>query len=592
MWNRHDNILAKKLDCFLDKIKNSRINKKINELFEKLDNDIFVYFCLGFLICLTISKFFLFFTNYNYYFDSFAFYDISKSIFVDNFKDFGRVNLARHFQQNLDHFRNSAFPLLFPFLMACFNKIFNAGIVAGTIINFFLVFIIYYLNLKISKKLTNNLLSGILINFVLILNQSFCIELFMGFSIPLTIIFYQIIVYIFLFNEKINTKLAVIIGIIAGLALNTRFDTQLPMLSIAILISLKNKKISIKETLTFIGILFLFMLPWVMYSKIFFNVFYASDNSRAVLSSNTDALDFYTPTKVDTIFSEPFVWIKTYFTKKLPIILIVFYMSLVINTYFLIPVLFFKNNFKKNKELTYSYIILSLIFLALLGTITMSGFFWEVRYFLPIIWFISLIIIFYFPNSKKYLQIILILIILISPISQLKEWHEYFKNYDIYKHHRKTYLNPERFSDIVNNVKDVDDPIVMFLYTNVKNFRFFSVLTNIKSFTLSGNIYTNEKLFKDFIKDYSFDYIYVDTNNFKDFNFEDDIYQYDNEKCELGKNNKNLPNKQNFECLTGVDVDTGIFKTVEINTGLFKEIKKYFHIIPTKNKSLFKTIRK
>ena len=88
--------------------------------------------------------------------------------------------------------------------MACFNKIFSAGIVAGTIINFFLVFIIYYLNLKISKKLTNSLLCGIMASFVLILNQSFCIELFMGFSIPLTIIFYQIIVYIFLFNEKIN----------------------------------------------------------------------------------------------------------------------------------------------------------------------------------------------------------------------------------------------------------------------------------------------------------------------------------------------------------------------------------------------------
>lgn len=592
MWNRHNNILTKKLNYFLNKIKNNEINRKICKLFEKLDNDIFIHFCIGFLICLTISKFFLFFTNYNYYFDSFAFYDISKSIFVENFEDFGRVNLARHFQQNLDNFRNSAFPLLFPFLMACFNKIFNAGIVAGTIINFFLVFLIYYLNLKISKKLTNSLICGIIVSFVLILNQSFCIELFTGFSIPLALIFYQIIIYIFLFNEKINTKLAVVIGIIAGLALNTRFDTQLPMLSIAILISLKNKKISIKETLAFLVMMFLFMFPWIIYSKIFFNVFYATDNSRAVLSSNTDALDFYSPIKVDTIFSKPFVWIKTYFTKKLPIILLVFYMNLIINTYFLIPVLFFKNNFKKVGQPTYNYIIISLIFLALLGTITMSGFFWETRYFLPIIWFISLIIIFYFPNNKKYLQIILILIIITSTTSQLKEWCGYFKNYEIYKNHQQTYLNPERFSDIVNNVKEVENPIVMFLYTNVKNFRFFSVLTNIKSFTLSGSVYTNENLFRNFIEDYNFDYIYVDNNNFKDFDFENDIYDYDNEKCELSKKNKNLPNKQNFECLTGVDVDTGIFETIEINKNLFIEIKKYFHIVPTKNKSLFRVIRK
>ena len=54
MWNRNDNILAKKIDYFLDKIKNSKINQKINKLFKKLDNDVFIYFCLGFLVFLTI----------------------------------------------------------------------------------------------------------------------------------------------------------------------------------------------------------------------------------------------------------------------------------------------------------------------------------------------------------------------------------------------------------------------------------------------------------------------------------------------------------------------------------------------------------
>ena len=592
MWNRYDNFLTKKLDYFLDRIKNGKIVKKIDELSKKLDNDMFIYFCLGFLVCLTVSRFFLFFTNYNYYFDSFMVYDISKSIFVDNFQDFGRVSLARHFQQNLDHFRNSAFPLLFPFLMACFNKIFSAGLVAGTIINFFLVFVIYYINLKISKKLTNSLLCGIMINFALILNRSFYIELFMGFSIPLIMIFYQLIVYIFLFNKKIDTKLALIIGIIAGLALNTRFDTQLPMLSVAILISLKNKKISIKETLIFIGTMFLFMLPWIIYSKTFFNVFYASDNSRAVLASGADGLDFYSPTKIDTIFNKPFVWIKTYFTKKLPMISVVFYMNLILNTYFLIPILFFKNNFKKDRELTYSYVILYLMFLALFGTITLSGFFWEVRYFLPITWFISLIIVFYYPNNKKYLQIVLILIILIFSITQLGEWYGYIKNYEIYREHQKIYLNPKRFDDIVENIKEVDDPTIMFLYTNVKFFRLFSVLTSTKSFSLSGNIHQNETLFKDFIKDYDFDYIYVDTSKFKNFDFDKDIYEYDYEKCNFSKISKNLPERQKFECLSSTDIKTGLANFVEINDNLFKEIKKYFYIIPTKNKSLFRVIRK
>ena len=414
----------------------------------------------------------------------------------------------------------------------------------------------------------------------------------MGFSIPLTLIFYQIIVYIFLFNEKIDVKLAIIIGILAGLAINTRFDTQLSMLTIAIIINLKNKKISVKETLIYLGILFLFMLPWIIYSKIFFNSFYVSDNSRAVLSSSLDGLDFYSPIQVDTIFTEPIAWIKIYFTKKLPIILLVFYMNLIISTYFLIPVLFFKNNFKKNWRITYNYIITSLIFLVLFGIITISGFFWEIRYFIPIIWFTSLIIMFYFPSNKKYLEIILILIIFVFSILQFKEWLKYFKNYDIYKQHQEIYLKPERFKNIINNIKDVKDPTVMFLYTNVKNFRFFSALTEIKSFTLSGNIYENKNLFKYFINDYNFNYIYIDTNNFKKFDFENDIYDYNYEMCEIAKQGNKLPNMQNYECLTSVNINNGSFEIVKINEELFKEIKKYFNIIPTKNKSLFRVIRK
>jgi len=588
MRNYYVNLLAAKIEYLLDRIRSSKI---IKNFFIKLDSNAFIHFCLVFLVFVTVSEFLKFLTVYSYAYDSFVFYDISKSIFVENFEDFGRLSAARHFQQNLDNFRNSAFPLLFPFLMACFNKIFNAGLVAGTIINFFIAFGIYYLNLIFSKKLTNSLLCGVVINFALILNSSFYTELFTGFSIPLALILYQIIVYIFLFYEKINIKLSIMLGILAGLLLNCRFDTHLPVLAMMLLINLKNKKISIGETLTFIGIVLLFMLPWIIYSELFFGVLFASDNSRAVIATVPDHIRFYHATKIDTVFDNIGIWIKTYFTKKLPMIVVMFYINFIEKSYFMIPTVFFRNNFKKDKKLAYSYAITSLIFLALFGIITVSGFFWEVRYYIPIMWFIYLLVIFYFPSNKKYLQLLLVLIMLISSIKQLKYWYTYFTNYDLFKQHQMAVLSLDRFQDVVDNIK-VADPTIAFIYTEHSISLFFPILTNIKSFILPDNINRDEKLFKYFIDDYKFDYIYIDTSNFKKLDFSRGVYEYDEEKCPKDTVSRTADGSKYFKCLANLNIKTGFYRNVQFNHKLFEEITKYFYVIPTNNKSLFRVIRK
>lgn len=140
--------------------------------------------------------------------DGYYIYDISRSIFVNKLSEFGKVFTIRNYQQNLDIFRNSAFPLLYPFLISYFNKIIDLGIYSGIFINIFISLSTQFLNFKISKKITGNYYVGFLINILLFLQPLYIDEILSARTIPLALLFYQSIVYIFLFNEKIDIKLS------------------------------------------------------------------------------------------------------------------------------------------------------------------------------------------------------------------------------------------------------------------------------------------------------------------------------------------------------------------------------------------------
>ena len=590
MRNHNDNILKTWLVNCLVKYKNSKLNKFFDKIANILNSKSCAKVLLILLFVLTFLKLLYYFNNTNSFYDSHTFYQISRNIFVDNIQDFGKINAARSYQQEFDIFRNSGFPLLFPFLMACFNAIFNLGIVSGIIINYLVVLIIFILNFKISIKATNSIICGILMNLLLINHYDFILEIHAGFSIPLSLLLYQSIVYIFLFNEKIDVKLSLIIGLLAGLNINNRFDSYLAMLSIAVLINFKNKKISIKETAIYICMLIIFLLPWIIYSKYFFNVYFASDNSRATISTIQDYIFYYFPFKVPTIFNDPLKWIKIYFCRRLPLSIFGLFLAIIYNLFYIFPIFFLKkNDFKDKKELTYSYIILILPFLTLFGTCSLSGFFWELRYFLPIFWFFSVITIFYESKNKIIFRLIIIILLILISITEAKRYSIYLNNYDYLKNKSENFLNKKEFSSLIENLDK--NPTILFLYTDEITTRRISVAyEDINVMFLPTNIYENCEYLQDFINEYSFNYIYISKENFENFSFEYNNFKI-KKKCNTKYYYSKIKDSKNT-CVVILNPNNGLRIIPEFNPEIFYILKENFEIIPTKNKSLFKVIKK
>ncbi len=556
------NTTRKKVEGYLSKNKN-----RFNEIFLCVIGFLYIFFIYEiFVKALNI----VFISPDGYYM-----YDISRSIFVDKLEDFGKVFTIRNYQQDLEIFRNSAFPLFYPFLVACFNKIINLGIYSGIFINILISLFTQFLNFKISKKITGNYYAGFLINILLFLQPLYIDEILAARSIPLALLLYQTIVCIFLFNEKIDFKLSAILGIIAGLCTNTRFDSIIPMLAIPFVISLKNKKISWREGLLYLGTLLIMNLPWIIYSKIFFNQFFVSDNARATISIDLDFIFFYFSEPIKTIYDSPLEWIKVLFLEKIPRISYIF----ILNGYLLLIILLFfifsKNDFRKKlkEDYLYSYLAISFLFCALLGGLMLSGFYWEVRYFIPIYWFISLLLLFYTDDKENLFKInlitsVLILHYLLSIIYDygyrlnIKNFYEKEENkVDIYKIDRNLIARGEN---------------VLFVYyrEHVIESMIFGIQNGINTIFFPYNIYPNDfdKKIDDFFKNYRIDYVYFNP---------------------LVISNIDLNNKK----YGFIDRDTKFFNFDPIRKGYIFEknniymidtIQRYFKLESTKDKNLFK----
>ena len=581
MWNRNNNPLRDFIDRTINKIDNSFLSKMFGKLVE---SRAFSWNCFRLLIAFTILNLAFFIYKNEYIFDSHYFYDISKGIFVDNIKDFGNIKNMRSFSFN--SFKNNAFMFLFPLLMAIFNKIYDVGIFSGTLINYILIFLIYFMNLKISKKTTGDYLCGLFLSFLLINNSSFIFEINTGFSIPITLLFYQCIVHIFLFNEKIEIKQTLLLGLLAGLNINTRFDSILPMLSIILVINLKNKKICPKEMVIFVLCIVVSLLPWIVYSKYFFNVWFATDNSRATIATIPDHLTYYFPSELPNFFNDTMNWIRIYFIKKLPFTTFMFFITFVIVEFYIFPILFLKPDFKKDKNLTWSYAVLSFIFLVLFGGITLSGFFWEIRYYIPIFWFISLIIIFYYPKNKKVLCFCFLILVLKVSFSTFYTLGYHYKNY--YK--IIVFSNEFYEKNLLKNFDFVgDDEVVLTVYTSRNFNRILGSIKNVKNMELPANIYNHPEYLKSFINEYKFDYIYIFKDNFKKFDLENEKFVMKDECLErLAKIRHDRLNA----CFINASPIYGLVENVVFEPKIFSILKENFEFIPTKNRNLFKVIRK
>ena len=248
--------------------------------------------------------------------DSWSFYEISQSVF----NDFGKINTLRHYQQDLVWDRNVSFPPLWPILIRVFDGFSRMGIYSGYILNASIFLLSLYMNARIARDLIGYPLAGVFLSVLMLSYKNFVGEFLSAGSMPLAFLLQQIIVYIVLTREKIGPKDAILLAIISGLCVLTRFDFLLSAVALPLVIILLNRSLSVKENALYLLGILITLSPWILYSLTTFQRLWVTDNSRTALLAFTNYVSDYFPRDavLPTLFSHPKQWLHIYFSERLP----------------------------------------------------------------------------------------------------------------------------------------------------------------------------------------------------------------------------------------------------------------------------------
>lgn len=249
--------------------------------------------------------------------DSYSYYEIAKSF--DN--EFGKVNTIRQYTVDTD--LNISFPYFYPLCCYIVNKVTNLGILSGVLLNLYFFISTIVALLYISKKFTCTIKYGALVIFALTTSPSYIDEVMSARAIPLTLLisfFVFYILYILYYLGKNNIYNYIILGVLTGCAVSTRFDAIVIAFISSILIVIFDKKKFI--SLLLYGIPFIALIsPWIIYSITNFNTIWISDNSGTAFLVNVSIpSEIRLPNKTLTLFNAPTEWIDSLFSKRSRII--------------------------------------------------------------------------------------------------------------------------------------------------------------------------------------------------------------------------------------------------------------------------------
>jgi hypothetical protein len=401
--------------------------------------------------------------NPNPQFDTWQMLDLSRNIFTD----FYRMDMIRQNVYNTQY--ATCFPPLFPFLIAVANFIINKGVFAALFINTLVIYATIYMFVLISKKYGNTFL-GILLSIVLIVNKHYRKAFLGGNSIPLSVLLFTGIVYILISRKEINVKTSGILGFLAGVGCLNRFDF-IPIAGvIGICIMFIRKKMKIKNSLVFFGVVLLCLSPWIVYSYIHFNSVFITDNGRRLINiPDTGISTFFTSdSPAPTIFTNFRQWLAASYQRwKVVLISLRGTVSITITFFLIISSIMIKKKIKLNlknvlraatNENNRIIIFVSLAVLAQTATIILTGYN-DRRYHIILgLWIsgLSFVIIIKllketFFTNKKVITTILVLAIMLF-ISNASYVIKYLKVPPFIK--MENYLKPTEYLYIIDYLKN------------------------------------------------------------------------------------------------------------------------------------------
>jgi hypothetical protein len=262
---------------------------------------------IALLFLLTILSILIGINNFST--DSWSYFELSKTIFSNNFYEF---NTYRGYFSDV---KSASFPFGYPIILAIVNNVFGFEPINAVYLNIILTVMSIYMLTKILLQLEISYKLVWLLPLSLLIFFPYMDELYSGRSMPFAILLYLSGVYLL-----VTKKYFFIAGIFFGFTALVRFDYLVFSLLTIIYYSFFYKEHRIK---LFAGFL-LGIFPWILYSSLFFDSFWISDNSWVSKSSyNVFAGDF--PSVVSsTIFTNPIDWTIKVFNNYMAIVFIIF----------------------------------------------------------------------------------------------------------------------------------------------------------------------------------------------------------------------------------------------------------------------------
>lgn len=270
------------------------------------------------------------------------------------------------------------FPFGFPIIISIANKILGSDYINAVYVNILFMLLIILLIYEIIRNYNMTeqaeIITVRLLVASLIFNPFFCEEIYSGRSMPAALLILLAAYYI-LDNFNQRWYMIFLSGLIFGLSVTIRYDLIVGSLAI-MTIGLIEKRVGWSKAtiIPYLGFI-LGVLPWILFSELYFGKLFASANSAIALSSIK--LDRFHFTAVEdyinyTIFNHPKEWFVKVFS-YIPSFSYSFIIALFCQPFFILQ---YAINIKLKTINVFYPIVLSIIFFPHL----FAGFF-DQRYF-------------------------------------------------------------------------------------------------------------------------------------------------------------------------------------------------------------------
>jgi hypothetical protein len=254
-----------------------------------------------------------------FYSDSWTYLELSNTVFGD----FYRINTLRQYASDTPY--STAFPPLWPVLIALARKVCEVGLYAGAVLNLFVCFGLLAAMIRLVRQLDMPAWTGTAAYLSVLACESFIEDALAARTCALSILFFTLTLATIVRPFQ-TPRSAALAGLWTGLACMSRFDMVPVAAGVGLLLALQAYKSGLRHAvrivLAYSLVLVAVMSPWIVYSWTHFGTPFASDNSRQVLMASGGHVINYsqTPPEAD-LFVRPITWIWGFFTGKLPITL-------------------------------------------------------------------------------------------------------------------------------------------------------------------------------------------------------------------------------------------------------------------------------